>query len=711
MNGFEPMGNITPRLLIFLLILTVAFVFFGKSPRNKAGGLILTELSAEEEENEPIESSTWSGKVTVTLSDSSERVYNERHEKTVTGSNATFSVRRLPFVSKEVCSSCEADWEGIVNFTASFDQQYTWVYPPQVDGKRCSGSVVTRGNGTGEAHLGLSCRDGDLVIGVGSVSNYLDPKTGKEREVIAEYKVPAHTKDSCRGESNSVDTISPPPVRIETEHCDLKKGRISGTKTIREGASVTTLTWDLALDSPDLEAVIIPPKDYNWWIPEAGRDENTAGNSLEVTVKVQSKNEKKPSKQKAKLTFELVDVSKEPGICMNWPRNGKDDFDLRIDDSDEELDVPLDKKGQWAQTKEYQKEFRIFVKSYDYGAYGKLKVKAETKDGRPISVRVEGQPSQDELMIPLDNNNNHVADKYERDFYIPGNKAADSDEDFVPEGDKNRGDGLTLYEEYRGFMTKNSKHVRSDPAKKTLFVHNRVPHAEAGIDLFRTQSRIEVFELDKEEQMNPSRVINYNYHFAHKTDQHGVKMVEFQFITGDTGNKKVGTAGDTPLGPPKKVDEIRIQQDYEKYYYGSRTDAIAHELGHAVRMDHHGEGDYLCGERIGCMKYFEELERACGDNERCKRQYKDKENFYIAVMHGETSGDETCIMRYDTAQYYEKTDTWPTTFVPYGRIVGTRTRFCSYPKDQGDNGPSNPKTGYATKGDCMGQICVSDKYY
>jgi len=687
------MGKITPTLLISILVLAVAFAVFAKSPWNNAFNLFLTKSWAEEDETQSAESSTWSGKVTVTLSSSSERVIDERQEKYITKSNATFHVRRLPFVSKEVCSTCEADWDGIVTFTGEFDQQYSWVGPP-VEGKRCSGSVVTRGNGTGEAHMSLSCRDGDLEIDVGSVSNYLDPKTGKEREVIAEYEVSVHDKDSCRGESNSTHKVSPPFTRITDERCDLKKSRISGTKTVKKGSSVTTFTWDLALDSPDLEAVIIPHKDYNWWMPEAGKDETTAGNSLEVTVKVQSKSEKKPSKQKAKLTFELVDVSKEPGVCMNWPRNVKGDFDLRIDDSDTELEVK--NKGQWAQTKEHHKEFRIFVKSYDYGAYGKLKVKAETKDGRPISVRVEGQSSQDELMIPLDNNNNHIADKYERDFHIPGSKAADSDEDFIPEGDKNRGDGLTLYEEYRGFMTKNNKHVRSDPAKKTLFVYSRVPHAKAGINLFSTQSRIEVFELDKEDQMSPSRVINYNYHYAHKkeTDQHGLKMIEAPL--------ELGTPGMTKIGPPKNVDAVKIQKDFEKVYYGSKALIIAHELGHAVKIEHHGDGDYDCGDREYCVNEFERMREACENNAACIRQYRGAVNFFIAVQGGENSGDDTCIMRYYEAHYYEKG--WENkTFQPYGKD-GRPTRYCS---DKG----TNPKTGDATRGNCMGQICVSDKYH
>ena len=682
------MGKITRRLLFFLLVSALVVAVFVKIQWTETGNFLLTRSWAEEDETQSAESSTWSGKVTVTYSGSTDRIRDEAHEKGVTNSNATYHVKRLPFISKEHCSTCEADWEGIVTFSATFDQQSSR------RSERCTSSLVVRGNGTGEAHMSLSCHEGVLSFDVGSISNYIDPRTGKEREVIQQYKARYH-ETACDGkEYKGERTVSPPFTRIGNERCDLKKGRISGTKTFRDGSSVKTITWDLALDSPDLEAVIVPHKDYHWWMPEAGKDEKTAGNHLEVTVKVQSKNEKKPSKQKAKFTFELIDVSKEPGVCMNWPRNGTDDFDFRIDDLDQELEVK--NEGQWAQTKEHHKEFRIFVKSYDYGAYGKLRVKAETKDGRPISVRVEGQPDQDELIIPLDKNNNHIADKYEKDFDIPGNKAADSDEDFIPEGDKNRGDGVTLYEEYRGFMTKKNKHVRSDPAKKTLFIYSSVPHAEAGIKLFSKQSRIEVFEIDKEDQMNPSRVINYNHHYAHKTDQHGLKMVE--------ENMETGTAGGTPLGPPKKVDSVRIQKDYEKVYSNSKTIAIAHELGHTVRMQHHGDGNYDCGQkgREYCMNAFARMKEECGNTPACERKYRGAKDFYIAVQQGENSGDENCIMRYIEAHYYEKG--WANkTYHPYGKDRNPTT-YC------GVKG-TNSKTGEATRGNCMGQICVSDKYH
>jgi len=226
--GLEQMGRMTPRLLFFLLVLAFAVLVFVRSQLTQTGHFLLTRSWAEEDETQSAESSTWSGKITVTYSGSTDRIRDEAHEKGVTNSNATYHVKRLPFISKEHCSTCEADWEGIVTFSATFDQQSSR------RSERCTSSLDVRGNGTGEAHMGLSCQEGVLRIDVGAVDNYLDPRTGKEREVIQQYKVYYH-ETACDGkEYKGERTVSPPFTRIENERCDLKKSRIS-RKYIKRG--------------------------------------------------------------------------------------------------------------------------------------------------------------------------------------------------------------------------------------------------------------------------------------------------------------------------------------------------------------------------------------------------------------------------------------------------------------------------------------------
>src|SRR4029077_2112311 len=120
-------------------------------------------------------------------------------------------------------------------------------------------------------------------------------------------------------------------------------------------------------------------------------------------------------------------------------------------------------------------------------AYGHLKVEAKSKCGgwEPVRIHVGGQ-DRDFVTVPMDENNNLIADRMEE----PNNGITEwsyagdpgSDDDKYPKGDGTPGDGLTLFEEYRGFMTASNffesacqdrgydDHIRTDPAQKDLFV-------------------------------------------------------------------------------------------------------------------------------------------------------------------------------------------------------------------------------------------------
>jgi hypothetical protein len=460
-----------------------------------------------------------------------------------------------------------------------------------------------------------------------------------------------------------------------------------------------TVTWNLGGKVQDVEAVIIPPEDYESWKPEGGENEKTAGNDLQVKVRLQTKGTKdKDTQEKARFTFELIDVSKEPGVCLNWPVNGKDDLDLKIDEA---KGLKVTNKGQKATTDSYYDEFEITIKSYDWGGYGRLKVTAETRgDKEPVeTVYVEGHPNQKELLIPIDRHNNHIADYWEEhEVFNHGGNSAISDTDLVPEGDGHQGDGFSFYEEYRGFMTKKG-HVRTNPFIKTLFVESSVPNAKAGIELFSAASGLEVYELGKN-QMDKDRVVNCNGvkgGFAYVTTQHGLRMMEAPLDRQYPGQGYGGLT--SRLGPPKNVAWVKIQKNFGSFFKLSEKNVtIAHELGHAVHIDHHGDGNYYCRAKPDCLSELtKDVPGLLGRNP------------YIAVQHGENSGVESCIMRYNTANYYERSGL--VRFVWYGTDEAPLTIFCDSKEGTGVNGPPSEKTGSASRGNCRGQICVSDNYY
>lgn len=449
-----------------------------------------------------------------------------------------------------------------------------------------------------------------------------------------------------------------------------------------------TLTWHFSLIPEGVEAVMwVDVKEYEEWLPIAGENEDKPGNKLDVKVVLQKrgKPDEKPQRT-AIFKFELLDVSKEPGVCMNWPpkEKAKETFDLKIDSEENKHLEIVTGDGQSAASKEGRKEEGITITSYDYGAYGKLKVVSILDDGSQVVAHLKDKPDQTFLLIPRDDNSNHIADKWEKEMGVEG-MASDSDEDNKPPGDRRcfEGDGLSLYEEYRGFMVKG-QHTRTDPNRtdpnrKDLFIYSKVPHDSAGIDRFYIASGIKVHRVDDKE-LGSDRVINFNSSKdTHVVDQHGLVMVETSLDEG--------IAGKSPIGPPKYVDKVQIKKDYLNNESPNRGDAlmvtIAHELGHAVGIQHHGTGDY--------KREFRRGELPC--------VISDGELLWVAVQNGQHSGVENCIMRYRSATVVERGGK----FECYSGGA-QKELFCNA------KGP-NPLVGEATNGNCMRQICLSDREF
>ena len=116
----------------------------------------------------------------------------------------------------------------------------------------------------------------------------------------------------------------------------------------------------------------------------------------------------------------------------------------------------------------------------DYGAWGRLRAFAKSGCGgwEPVPFRQAGA-ERESLVIPLDDDQNLMADAL-----LPvyrGDPGSDLDE--TPDGDGTPGDGLTLFEEYRGFLTLDGacnpgaadRYLRTAPARKDLFVHSLDP--------------------------------------------------------------------------------------------------------------------------------------------------------------------------------------------------------------------------------------------
>lgn len=540
----------------------------------------------------------------------------------------------------------------------------------------------------------------DLWVEISATASDADEEMGEKRELgadIDEQQMEAQMKRWMNqlqrgreeGVRKEVEKFSADAVK-QAGMKEFEGNVYSGSRTWKtQGGEIThTLSWSFALIPEDVEAVMIPAKNYEKWLPTGGKNEDDPGKDrLGIMVVLQKKGQpgKKPS-QTAQFKFELLDVSHEKGVCLNRPPKdqAKATFDLKIvPGENKSLTIAPDR--QTGDSRDGLQQAEVKITSYDWGAYGRLRVTAKLDNGRLLVAHREKRPGQSELTIPLDDNNNHIADAWEKTVFLMST-VEDSDEDLTPVGDYDKGDGLSLFEEYRGFMVKGV-HKRTDPNKKTLFIHSDVPKSKPGIDMFRSASLMEVYEINKDEYTGTAdRIINFNHGTAHVIDQHALWMKESRLSRG--------RAGQSPLGPPKNVDMVEIEKNYEiKFFAETKPFVIAHELGHAVRIDHHGDGNYYCDEKDDCKKKFG----------------KRAGLYYIAVQQGENSGVQECNMRYGWADYILR----GTKYGRYGDPEPKVKQFCMSDRGTGVNGPPSPKTGDAMigRGACMSRSCVSDRYH
>ena len=536
---------------------------------------------------------------------------------------------------------------------------------------------------------------------------------------------------------------------VKTDRRPYGGNEMDGNK---KGIAETKYSYSLTLSRPtDLEAVIIPLPGYDEWEPNASKTEDKAGpKPLAVKVRLQKKGApNEPGPKRAKFKFELIDTTKEKGVCLNWPADKpQDTYDLRIErDKNEDLDFKDDKdnEGQKAETKEKKlSEAVITISCFDWGAYARLKATAVLDDAKAtkIPAHLESDKSKFELTIPKDKNGNKIADAWEDRKDVSGQPGND-DSETDPAGDDHPGDGLTLYEEYRGFM-ENGEHIFGDPKKKDLFICNKIgAMADLGISIFESISGLAVHSKLKPEgrgdpgELDTSRIINLNRtKMAHVVSQHGIFIEK-----GDAGfiSEAEGTEGyETINGPPKTCKKVKIGMGLLGSAYSAyrRASTVAHELLHCCSLWHHGETDpqtrkfQTKADASGVKRiYIFDMDAAGNAVEPGTPIILYKETGgavdpdepvalagfkrWVGSKQGQHSGDTECVMRYQTARVYVNNA---------GRYVGFEDKevfglsICTDGQGTGVNEPGRkpePRYGDATagKGNCTKQICVNDKYH
>lgn len=485
--------------------------------------------------------------------------------------------------------------------------------------------------------------------------------------------------------------------------------------SVRPESVVWKYTLDIAPNAGDLK-LELTSGDWQKWRPTAEYD-GSAGKPLEVTATVKRDDGTPAPDDVESFEWELVQTSREPGIAINWPTeakaNDKKEFDLRFEPQE----------GQVAATPENQKLIRpvrntaqdkAIIKPYDWGGWSTLKVTAVLRGGRRLTGRLQGA-SEDDMRLPKRRPSSLIADDWLSQWNIP-NKGDEMDDDPEPVGDGSAGDGLTLYEEYRGFY-ENRRHGEGNPMRKDYFAVNKAgSEVEAGLAHFRAITGLLVHPRVLRTEMDSGRVINGNYTSSpHRVDQHAVV---FQNAGYSGESRAVG-------GPstPKNIEYVGLQTRFPgaptfDANVDYTTSTIAHEALHTVNVWHHGRGDKDVFWNGGGGILFENGVSITAINEAGNDITAAKSSFFgikgetltIGVDGGQHSGVEDCVMRYDNAYgYYSKSDA-RARYVPDAREVAG-AQLCDGKDGTSTNGAGHSpqsRFGSATNGHCKSQILVND---
>jgi len=269
---------------------------------------------------------------------------------------------------------------------------------------------------------------------------------------------------------------------IEQQRLPTSGLALSGSVVHRNDSDglVVTTTWSLApAGVEDYELLIEPVGDYDGWLPEGHLrvmpQEAPGANTIGFRVRFQKIGGGAPAQRPASFVFDLLDTSREPGVCLNYPPGpaGGKRPDLRFHEGDGRFSDVSDDGQHAVDEAPDALDFRVDVHSYDFGAYGQLRIKAVMAGGREVMGRFV-PTGRERIPIPRDDDGDRIGDVWESRNGV-GGSSAEADDDATPSGQASIGDGIPLFEEYRGFVrlkgrTTERVHHRTDPNVKTLFV-------------------------------------------------------------------------------------------------------------------------------------------------------------------------------------------------------------------------------------------------
>ncbi|MEN6357664.1 MAG: hypothetical protein ABFD83_11345 [Armatimonadota bacterium] len=234
-----------------------------------------------------------------------------------------------------------------------------------------------------------------------------------------------------------------------------------------------TVNWSVGNVPVEPDMIISPvqPELYQKWVPVPRMKDNPNhiyGMPMPLGIKAELKpKEKGKPAPKGRIDFYLTDVSENKGRCCNYPADVSKKTDLCFADEQADNIVIDPQDPKHAYTSDRVSLAVVIVESTDCGAYGRVKAVCDELN----ETAKDESNGREFLSVPRDEDDNHVADAWQEEQGFSGH-SEDWDEEKVA-GQEKKGDGLSLYREYRGFVVLDGStltYKRLSPKEKELFV-------------------------------------------------------------------------------------------------------------------------------------------------------------------------------------------------------------------------------------------------